>query len=405
MSKGHKGKTYSQFISWEQVCHLFTLHLKECGKSNQNNRLRLKILDTIFLHQNHDGFTTIGQWYFTSKKGDVTKRKDPDRLTLQHLHDRFCRFSLANSSNAAGPRIVGIGYLETKCDKETIPQTIGLQKKRVHFTEEQLKRQIFHDNTGLTKCIYLQPYLRPHDGRDKFYRGSFRLFVESKEKGREKSCYNNENVNARIQSEVLVQVIEDHPSTGDLNSYVSRSGVKSCEGSSLMRWIQVEVETSTLKVVKYIESVVGMDLSFLNKDGVASQRVVALTADFTLDDNQQLWMASVDNVAVCNSDSLLVSQIQNISIHCIDDNYDAEENSEHPKIILPPVSSAQDETLNSHDEPNIISSMHGNKNDGEKMRWNESFENSSRTKDRGDDHGVALINAKVSLNATFMRGK
>jgi hypothetical protein len=322
MSKRHEKIQNNHSISWEQVCHLLTNHYhnqqSHNGKANQTKKITLKILDTIFFHntQSHDATDdesrddenkrcpyNIREWFFTTKKGEVSRRKDPNTLTLQHLHDRFCRFSLANSSNATGPRIVATGYMKSNVnDRSKNSNESGLLKQRVNYTEDQLRRQIYHEkDNSLCKFMYIQSYLRPHEGRDRFFRGHYRLILDSNKASTQlkKSKHKSD-----IKSDVLVQTYEDPPSSTSNNMIKDLSD---CNSSPLMQWIQTEVEATTLKVVNYLESAIEL-LSAQHTDNVSTDnmstqtKVVALLVDFILDDNKHLWITSIDNVTISNDD-------------------------------------------------------------------------------------------------------
>jgi hypothetical protein len=356
-------------LSWNQIAHLLTSQPQQ----QQSKKLRLKILDTVFLKKNPNNeassnlnFSTNGstnpnefsskslsskrvidqrniitQWCFTTKKGEIMRRKDPTVLTLQHVYDRFCRFSLANTLNAAGPRIVAVGYEypyngHNKEAKEKSSHGVGLLRQRVNYTVEQFKREVNtsnnnSSNTCQNRCTSLQCYLRPFEGRDQFYRGVYQLLLDSdnntssrtNDDSKNRSEHNNKS-NVKVKSDIMVHIIDDPEMANDTISDLGRS-IRQFGKTPLHKWIQKEVDLSVLKIVHHLESIIcsfslnardddnrlendyALDLTYSDR-----LKVVTLTADFILDDNKQLWLACVDNVTIGDEDNL-VEQIQMVS--------------------------------------------------------------------------------------------
>ena len=417
-------------LSWEQIANLLTSQSQcqsQSHKSNlQNKKLQLKLLDTVFLHQENDDTTSelsskgdnrqnrIKQWYFTSKKGEVTRRKDPSALTLQHLHDRFCRFSLANSSNAAGPRIIALGYSyddkHTQKDQKKIScPTVESVRQRVIYTEEQFKREVQHENPfGLSKCAYLQCYLRPFEGKNQFYRGVYQLVLDSSKKLKK-----SEPNNMDVKSEVLAQIVEDPLVTGN-NSALGLGfsvGLFDNKCSTLLKWVQQEVEVSTLKLVTYLESTMsllplGLQENNNEKPEMVSTsdvsdhpgRIVALMVDFIMDDNKQLWISCINNVIV-SSETKLVEQIYMVSNQYSNQQYNIEQKSVDSIIVLPRISESKesDKLNNDDDKTNLSISSPGNteQNLNDKQQKSTELPNKPKT-DPEENHGDVL-QTKVSL--------
>lgn len=385
MSKRSEKIQNHHSISWEQVCHLLTNHYhnqqSHNSKANQKKKFTLKILDTIFFHKNTQSdlaiidessgdenkcrHNNIREWFFTTKKGEVARRKDPNTLTLQHLHDRFCRFALANSSNAAGPRIVATGYMKSIVNDRNQSSTEGsLLKQRVNLTVDQLKRQIYHEKDNiLCKCMYMQSYLRPHEGRDQFFRGCYRLSIDSNE-------YNTPTKKNKhksdIKSDVLVQIYEDPPSSGSNNAMTDLSD---CNSSQLLQWIQTEVEATTLKVVNYLESAIEL-LSAQHTDNASNRtKIVALLVDFILDDNKHLWITSIDNVIISSDGA-------EEQIHAVSKEYSEQYIIDGDSVRH---SSPQNRLL-----PQVIDQSLDLNKDNKKKKGQSSSSKQRKTKDRGD---------------------
>ena len=481
MTAKMKRKRQSQYqpqhhLSWEQISHLLTSQ-PQSHKSNNvySKKLRLKILDTVFLKNKHDNFNSstneyqfiddsnneegskslkekvktnhrsvITQWCFTTKKGEAMRRKDTTVLTLQHVYDRFCRFALANTSNAAGPRIVAVGYEyghkklhknQLKELKETNPHKVGLLRQRVNYTVEQFKREVKNINNnsnysnndtdgGIFKSICLQCYLRPYGGIDQLYRGVFQLVLDPN--------YNeNDNVSNRdvIKNDITVQIVDDVDMANGTASDFGHSSIRQLdqECSTLHQWIQKEVEVSVLKIVHHLESVMASypstsknnsgdhnvndddsdqypleksDLPLVLPRGYCRQKIVGLTANFILDDNKQLWLACIDSATIGAKDNL-VEEIHMASEEAREKSFlvidDANKNDQD--IVLPQIIAA--DCANSNDKNKEQSSKLLTPCNGsimEEKNYEKYGKNMSSTfeKDQNENHGNNL-QTKVSL--------
>ena len=388
-----KQKAHSRhLLSWEQIIQLlssppinkqspFQSKLHSGSNDGRNkNKLRIRILDTVFFHDDSSPLVSsssspstplqstdennkskcfvttkeatscnITQWYFTSKKGELVRRKDPSSLTLQHIYDRFCRFSLANTANASGPRIVSFGYLKKpriySPSRRANSNNVGLLTERVTFTEDQLNREIKPKNNHSLGTIYscLQCYLRPYEGRDEFYRGVYKLMVDK----------NADNDNTIVQSEVLVKLVRD-PILDNDGFYESTANIRSTDQilddkriPSLYQWIKREVEVSMLKIVRHLETIISSlppsDSDKLPSDEVNDfnmkdpyTKILSMRADFVLDDNKQLWLGCIDDVAV-GGEGNLIEQINTLAKEVIDHNLAMGKKGTDPAIILPPI--------------------------------------------------------------------
>lgn len=308
-------------LSWEKICQLLA-HQDQYPRTNQTKRLHLKILDTVFLHQRNGDQTCsrIQDWFLTTKKGIVTRRKHPNSLTLQHVYDRFRRFSLVNASNATGPRIIAVGYMRQNQNEPT-----DNFHDQVNYTDEQFQRMLIEDSS-VRNCIYIQTYLRPYEGINYIFRGCFQIISDPLET----TFAKNEHASDR-NIEVLTKIVESSLLASDMKT-------SSFQSSSIMKWIEREVEVSTLKVVDHLErqmnNVLCQPLGDLNgSEGVSksyNQRILTLTADFILDDNKHLWMTYIDNLTFSDKDDI-ATKINSIS------EYFNKENTTENRIVLPKV--------------------------------------------------------------------
>jgi len=255
-------------LGWEQIARIFTQSKK---------KLRLRIVDTVFLQSSPNGDPQITGWYFTSKKGETSSRKGTSSLTLQHVYDRFCRVALTGA-NAAGPRIIAVGYLG------------GASKsRRVNFTAEQMEREVKNRKCVLFEgCTSIQCYLHPCHGKEHCFRGVYtsRLVpASSSDEGEE------------MKNDVTVYLVEDpmmatenHHDLAKDNHSSSQLGADS---SALLRWIQKEVDVLVLRIVQNLEKT----------DSSRKSNVIAkLSAEFILDNDRKLWLARVDDVAFGSGD-------------------------------------------------------------------------------------------------------
>ena len=170
----------TRVISWEDALNNFLTKESPCTKK----RLKIRILDTVFLQRQHDLLQShnthgsppskieIASWTYTSKTGGkIVKRKNIETLQLNHVGETFCRFALANPANAWGPRIAAVAYFDGT-------EGVGTLRSK-GFTAEAFKLAIRGNPYGggsddrsllWRKAKYLQCYLRPYQGVDVVFR-------------------------------------------------------------------------------------------------------------------------------------------------------------------------------------------------------------------------------------------
>jgi hypothetical protein len=196
--------TFKKVVSWEDTLTVYLTKESPVTK----RRLKLKILDTVFLLPPPAGSTTatnsnkpssslpsvtikFSSWIYTSKRGgEVAKRNDIETLELRHVCERFGRFALSNPANARGSRFVAVAYLDAAGDKKSQQNHLFTATKSL-ITAENFKLaiqgnpyEVEHiENTLVTlrKAKYLQCYLHPQGGEDTIFRAIVRTTTPAEE--------------------------------------------------------------------------------------------------------------------------------------------------------------------------------------------------------------------------------
>jgi hypothetical protein len=261
-------------ITWEKIIETLILPRK---------RLRLRIVDTVFLQSINDE-CQVTAWYLTTKKGETTKRKGSG-LILQHVCDRFSRIALTGS-NTVGPRIVAVGYLGNR-----------VSGKRINFTVEQLEREAKScRESHLARCTFLQCYLKPsHDSKHHFTGVYSSQYESSSSPERED----------KLKREVLTYCVEEPMIDTDPESDVCSTKLLQAD-TALLKWIQKEVDVSTMKIVQALESVITLQEKEREEDSSSpsdGRMLSSLTAYFVLDNDKRLWLTYVNNVAFNGDDT------------------------------------------------------------------------------------------------------
>jgi hypothetical protein len=252
------------FGNWETVLSIL---------SNAKKKLRLRILDTVFL-QPENVRAPISSWYLTSKSGELVKRSMVSSLTLHHVYDRFCRLA-STGANTSGPRIVAVGYSDD-----------NLQHNRITFTAAQLERDAKSqkDSSMVFKCSVLQYFLSPSLGKENFFQGVYSCtdihLVSSDDKCEEKK-------------EIVVYPIEDFImmsdfSVGSNGNDLTRTQMKMSD-SALAKWVQKDIEVTIMKIVHELERVAIPSTAVENK-------ISTMSANFVLDGQKKLWLINTFNV-------------------------------------------------------------------------------------------------------------
>ena len=293
----------SSEIQWQQIANILTTQTPLKAKG-QNKKLRVKILDTIFFHAplvkassstESTNNNVIREWCFTSRRGEAVKRKQPWALTLQNVYDRFCRFALANEANKTGPKIIAVGFLKTQGEKNG-------HELRLNFTREKILREVQNQTNGvgigqqLRNCTSLQCYLRPQEGKDHFFRGVFNRSRDNKNSGEHEIVVYK--VSHAVVGDGTTESTETEP---EISSKVLVTG------ESHFGHVKNEVEISMLRMIQHMENIlyiVANERKISNPClESASFKIRSLTADFILDDNQQIWLTHAGKLAFASSES------------------------------------------------------------------------------------------------------
>ena len=312
-----------QVLDWRRVAPLLAA---DAGNRKGGKRLRIRVLDTIFLGTISGGrgnrrlpsrrtpYGTsssstssqpiIAEWIYTSKKGDVTMRKGTGSASSSsassssssssslwsHVCDRFGRIALSDAANSAGPRIVATG----RGGGDTFDV-------RCHLTAEQLGRDVCGGSSGAgsgggsllaaNRCQAIQSYVRPHGGVDRIFRAIYT--VDGNNSGSGSSTHNSGN------PKIDVVMVEDGATVGAScasavpldDRLLGRQG-----NEDSLRQIKKEVQMTTLDAVTHVESVLKKQRT---KAGVqAPLKVTSASMDFVWDDQNRLWLSHSDGMRI-----------------------------------------------------------------------------------------------------------
>ena len=283
--------------SWREACNLLA--------TDVNKRLNIKLLDTVFFevhnskskgndpknyYETKKNGLVVSSWLFTSKRGNIVKRKKPRTLTLRHIYERFYKCALANSSNARGPRIICVFNGRAKSSTTA-----------THLTVEQLEREVKHHEGGdssllqqiLQKEIHssLQCYLQPYRGIDQVFRVVITrsLRNETSKSGLLKQCT------------LDVYCIKDSVNGSHDASLAQIEDIKNNEE---FRNITNELNTTVGNIVEHLE------LQLMSSE-IMNQQIMNMSADFILDDNLQLWLCKIPQLV---TNTILSSNEQGINV-------------------------------------------------------------------------------------------
>lgn len=223
----------SRPLPWSWVAPLLSTDVST--PTSPGSRCSLKLLDTAFLSANNK----VGSWLYTSKKGEVTKKKK-DNLSLPKVLERFTRFALANPTNAAGPQHVCVVHSRS-----------GDRRLLSHGDFQKC----VEEGSGLEDAEALQCYLRPRGGQEEVHRCK----------------YSPSGSSFSVSSGSDSRPISDSPVTSEI--------------TSLADLIASHISLAATKMSNKASP--GPDLT-----------CAAFTADFVLDDNGQLWLCSVSDCVV-----------------------------------------------------------------------------------------------------------
>jgi len=261
-------------------------------------RLQIRALDTVFLFPPHKGTSNTPQlhsWLYTSKKCHFVQRKlgvngkqnsgqdtSGQKLSLQHVYERFCRIALSHPGNAC--KTVAVAH-----------QSDG---SRSHISADGLKRaaQGRADNVSgdiLRNECALQCFIQPSNGKDIQYRAIFKYSpaVDQASPGNELGS-SNFKVDLYLLENVMsvpsIRIVDGDEDVGVLS-----------------KDLQSELINSTISMAKHIEEILEHYRGESSAELRASKRVIlVLVSDFVLDDKRQLWLCHVPKVTSINSSNI-----------------------------------------------------------------------------------------------------
>ena len=243
--------------------------------TQSKRKVRIRMIDTIFFTMNNDNKVNIASWYYTSNKGELVQRGDILKLTLQNIHDRFCRISPQGSN-----KIVAVGYVQ---DDDSSNDDL----RRVTFTLGQLHREAKNSNVDILRNVKcLQYYVHPCQEKHQYFRAIYSLRLTTSENGEKEhksdvEIYPLDDLDAKANADEKMMIGVD-VLIGDTSS------------SALHEWVHKELEVVMSRLVQHIE----FSLTFESSMDVDGTNIIQLVADFVLDDNKRLFMTSVNRLVL-----------------------------------------------------------------------------------------------------------
>ena len=268
-------------LQWEQIIKSIT----------RSRKFRLRVVDTVFLgttHETNESRPQITGWYFTTIKGEASRRKDTSNVALQHVYDRFCRLALVDA-NATGARIVAVGYHDS-------------ERRQINFTAEQMEREVKTCGNPFDGCSYLQCYINPCQEREQFFRGVYT--------SRLVQCSHRASDDG-IKSDIVVYLLEDPlsiPTSDELDPKITNHSPRHLGGeqtSDMSNRIQMEIMDIMPKIVEIVET---------ENDG---NKISRISAEFILDIEGRLWLRKFGNAHFRSSE---IEECE-AEIHCNSGNH------------------------------------------------------------------------------------
>lgn len=286
-------------VSWEDALNNYLTIESPTTK----RRLKLKILDTVFLQSDSANGFIIASWVYTSKRGgDVAKRNDLEALQLSHVCDRFCRFALSNQANSRGPRIAAVAYKDDEVSGTLAKKNLTAENFKLAIQGNPYKAEHIENAIILLRSAkYLQCYLRPSLGDD----AGWRVVVTS-----------------RLDPDVLVENENGENADDFIYFFITicdkkitfKIGLFAREGTSQKNSIIIPFSEWKMKSSEFdnardlicaaSEKLI-RHITYFPFDTPQSRYshtlVVSLTADFILDENKQLWLISIPAMEISSS--------------------------------------------------------------------------------------------------------
>ena len=279
--------------SWREVSHLLTEEVPSTKR-----RLQIRVLDTVFLlpqHRSTSDKSQLHSWLYTSRKGHFVRRKldgngkqhsgqdtSSQRLSLQHVYERFCRIALSHPGNVC--------------------KTVAVVRRHdgswSYILADGLKRAAQGQSDGgnsdlLRNECALQCFMQPNNGKDVQYRAIFKYLPNAN-----KQSPQDEGDSRKFK--VDLYLLENVMSVPSIRSIDSDEDV-----GDISKDIRIKSINSTISMAQHIGEILKQHRGEVNAEVRTSKRVIlVLVADFVLDDKRQLWLCHVPKVTSINSSNI-----------------------------------------------------------------------------------------------------
>ena len=212
----------------------------------------VRVLDTVFFSSER----AAPEWYFTTKSGGITRKKD-DKYSTSALLARLSDFALSNPNNAA--HHVGVVYTR-----------LG---ERAFLTADELSTALAAGRyrNASDAGTFLQVYLQPHGGQDT-------LFVMDVARGPAAAASSS-----------------GHAAAGPITYTTTR---KTFTAPTCIPAIDAAVPDTVAEQMKEHVAAV-MEFCAAHR----ALRVDAMTAEFIVDDNMCVWLSSVSQCTATPTDA------------------------------------------------------------------------------------------------------
>jgi hypothetical protein len=201
-----------------------------------------RVLDTVFFSSE----SASPEWYFTTKSGGVTRKKD-DKYSPSGLLSRLSDFALANPNNVA--QHVGVVYTR-----------LG---ERIFLTADEISTALANGRyrNASDAGTFLQVYLQPHGGQDT-------LYVMDVARGAETAASSS-----------------GHAAAGPVTYTTTR---KTFTAPTCIPAIDAAVPDA---VAQQMQEQVAAVMEFCAAH--RALRVDAMTVEFIVDDNEHVWLSHI----------------------------------------------------------------------------------------------------------------
>ena len=209
------------------------IFLEMIGSSKSPSKCFARILDSIFVDHNNLS------WYFTTKNGSVSKKKDGS-YSLENLLERFSKFSLANPSNTSA----FVAVVIFKGTNTTV-------------TAEQLRssyQDILNPHLHSFQDTAIQIYLRPKNGVEVLHSALF--------------------------------VWKEHENFGGVNYFIRHKGGLD---ENMLQFLKINQQHLQQQILNSLKEI------FYYLQTIKKTRISKILIHFIVDDNDQIWLHHVSS--------------------------------------------------------------------------------------------------------------